>query len=69
MLVSNNINIYSGCKVGAGAVVVKDITEPGTYVGVPVRRVNDGERFLILANNDIGLYKFRKELLRKLIKA
>jgi len=38
-VVSNNVNICSGCKVGAGAVVVKDITEPGTYVGVPVRRV------------------------------
>lgn len=38
-VVSNNININSGCKVGAAAVVVKDITEPGTYVGVPVRRV------------------------------
>lgn len=39
-VVSNNVNICSGCKLGAGAVVVKDITEPGTYVGVPVRRVN-----------------------------
>lgn len=38
-IVSNNVNICSGCKVGAGAVVVKDITESGTYVGVPVRRV------------------------------
>jgi len=38
-IVSNNVNIASGCKVGAGAVVVKDITETGTYVGVPVRRV------------------------------
>ncbi|MGO4961250.1 acetyltransferase [Jeotgalibaca porci] len=39
-IVSNNVNICSACKVGAGAVVVKDITEPGTYVGVPVRRVD-----------------------------
>ncbi|HAQ39741.1 MAG TPA: acetyltransferase [Clostridiales bacterium] len=38
-VVSNNINICSGCIVGAGALVVKDITEPGTYVGVPVRRI------------------------------
>jgi sugar O-acyltransferase (sialic acid O-acetyltransferase NeuD family) len=38
-VVSNNVKITSGCKVGAGAVVVKDITEPGTYIGVPVRRV------------------------------
>jgi len=39
-VISNNVNICSSCKVGAGAVVVKDITEPGTYVGVPVRRVD-----------------------------
>jgi sugar O-acyltransferase (sialic acid O-acetyltransferase NeuD family) len=38
-VVSNNLNITSGCKVGAGAVVVKDITEAGTYIGVPARRV------------------------------
>lgn len=38
--VSNNLNITSGCKVGAGAVVVKDITEPGTYVGVPARKID-----------------------------
>ena len=39
-VVSNNVNICSDCKVGAGAVVVKDITEPGTYVGVPVRKID-----------------------------
>lgn len=38
-VVSNNISITNGCKVGAGSVVVKDISEPGVYVGVPVRRV------------------------------
>ena len=38
-IVSNNLNIISSCKVGAGAVVVKDITEAGTYIGVPARRV------------------------------
>jgi sugar O-acyltransferase (sialic acid O-acetyltransferase NeuD family) len=38
-VVSNNITITNGCKVGAGSVVIKDITEPGVYVGVPVRRV------------------------------
>jgi len=39
-VVSNNVNICSGCKVSAGAVVVKDITDPGTYVGVPVRKID-----------------------------
>lgn len=37
--VSNNVSICPGCVIGAGAVVVSDIAEPGTYVGVPVRRV------------------------------
>lgn len=45
--VSNNINITAGCIVGAGAVVVRDITEAGVYIGVPVRRVNDGKDFNI----------------------
>ncbi|MCA0970939.1 acetyltransferase [Halobacillus litoralis] len=38
-VVSNNIAITKWSKVGAGSVVVKDISEPGVYVGVPVRRV------------------------------
>ena len=39
-VVSNNVNICSSCKIGAGAVVFKDIIEPGTYVGVPVRKID-----------------------------
>ncbi|GLB58985.1 acetyltransferase [Cytobacillus sp. NCCP-133] len=38
-VVSNNVNITSGCKVGAGSVVVKSIDRPGTYVGIPVRKI------------------------------
>lgn len=38
-VVSNNINITHSCKIGAGAVVIRDITESRTYVGVPVRRI------------------------------
>ncbi|MBR3972832.1 MAG: acetyltransferase [Oscillospiraceae bacterium] len=37
--VRNNICICDGCVIGAGGAVVKDITEPGTYVGVPVRKM------------------------------
>lgn len=37
--VSNNLKITSGCIIGAGAVVIRDIDEAGTYVGVPVRGV------------------------------
>jgi len=36
--VSNNIDICSDCVIGAGAVVVKDIKEQGTYVGVPAMK-------------------------------
>lgn len=38
--VSNNVTICAGCMIGAGAVVISDIAEPGTYVGVPVRRIH-----------------------------
>jgi|LSQX01.2.fsa_nt_gb sugar O-acyltransferase (sialic acid O-acetyltransferase NeuD family) len=38
-IISNNVNIINDSIIGAGAVVINDITEPGTYVGVPVRRV------------------------------
>ncbi|PYG87163.1 sugar O-acyltransferase (sialic acid O-acetyltransferase NeuD family) [Ruminiclostridium sufflavum DSM 19573] len=38
-IVSNNLNVCSDCKIGAGAVVVKNITEPGVYVGVPARKM------------------------------
>ena len=38
--ISNNINICGDCMIGAGSVIVKDITEPGTYVGVPARRLD-----------------------------
>lgn len=38
-IVSNNVCITSDCKIGGGALVLKDIIESGTYVGVPVRRV------------------------------
>lgn len=38
--VSNNISICDDCIIGAGAVVVKDIKEPGIYVGIPAERLN-----------------------------
>lgn len=38
-VVSNNVNICGDCMIGAGAVVVKNIDRPGTYVGVPARKV------------------------------
>jgi len=39
-IVGNNIGIAFDCIIGAGAVVIKDITESGTYVGVPARMIS-----------------------------
>lgn len=33
----NNLGICPECMIGAGTVVIRDIMEKGTYVGVPVR--------------------------------
>ena len=37
--VVNNILICEESIIGAGSVIIKDIVEPGTYVGVPSKRV------------------------------
>lgn len=37
--VINLVSIVGQCTIGAGSVVVRDITEPGTYVGVPARKI------------------------------
>ena len=37
-VVSNHISICADSLIGAGAVVVRDIERPGTYMGVPARR-------------------------------
>lgn len=39
--VIQGINIASGSYIAAGAVVTKNITEPGTYIGVPARYSNN----------------------------
>lgn len=39
-VISNNVYICDECKIGAGAVVINRITEPGIYLGVPARRLN-----------------------------
>lgn len=33
------LTVCPGCTLGAGAVVVRDITEPGTYVGIPAKKL------------------------------
>lgn len=37
--VRNNVRICGGCTIGAGAAVVKNLTEAGTYAGVPAVRL------------------------------
>ena len=39
VVVKNNINITQKCIIGAGAVVVKDVQQEGTYVGVPANLI------------------------------
>lgn len=38
-VIREGITICDNVIIGAGSVVVKDITEPGTYVGNPVRKI------------------------------
>ena len=38
-VIKNNINICKNCIIGAGATIVKDIKEEGTYVGVPAKKI------------------------------
>lgn len=38
-IVSNNISVGRDIMVGAGSVVVKSIQKPGTYFGVPVKKI------------------------------
>lgn len=38
--VIQGVTICAGTLVGAGATVVKDLTAPGTYAGVPARRLH-----------------------------
>ena len=40
VIVSNNVKICRNCIIGAGAVVIKNIDEVGTYIGVPAKKKN-----------------------------
>lgn len=35
----NNVSITKDCMIGAGTVVVEELVESGTYVGIPARRL------------------------------
>lgn len=49
-IISNNININAESIIGAGSVVIKDIMEPGVYVGVPVKKIKDLNQTSITVN-------------------
>jgi sugar O-acyltransferase (sialic acid O-acetyltransferase NeuD family) len=34
-----NVSVCAGAIIGAGAVVLKDIVQPGTYVGIPAKQI------------------------------
>ncbi|WP_192036936.1 NeuD/PglB/VioB family sugar acetyltransferase [Halomonas sp. YLGW01] len=36
----HSVRVCAGCLIGAGATVTRDIVMPGTYVGVPARRIS-----------------------------
>lgn len=38
--VNNGVKICSNCMIGAGSVVVRDIKQSGTYVGVPSKKIS-----------------------------
>ena len=40
-MVNNNLSVCDDCLVGSGAAVVRNISEPGTYIGIPARRKTD----------------------------
>lgn len=62
----DHIQIGRDCVIGAGAVVIKSIPNNTRCYGVPAKK-KKSKTILILANHDLGLYKFRKELIVALI--
>jgi sugar O-acyltransferase (sialic acid O-acetyltransferase NeuD family) len=62
-VIKNGIKICDDVIIGAGGVVVKDITEPGIYVGNPVERLD--RRYLKSIELDIKLLRHDTDLLIK----
>lgn len=39
-IISNNLIVTRNCVIGAGSLVIKDIMESGTYIGIPAKQIN-----------------------------
>lgn len=63
---SDHVNVCSDVTLGGRTGVTKDITEPGTYWGTPVRPFNDELRSIALARKIPSLFDRVKELERRL---
>lgn len=63
--VSNNVNICGYCTIGAGTIVIKNIEETGTYVGIPAKIIEkDGQddmEKLTLKNKLGGVFHLHKK--------
>lgn len=46
--ISNSVNICSDVVIGAGAVVIKDIKDSGTYIGVPVKKMDKKSKSVLI---------------------
>jgi sugar O-acyltransferase (sialic acid O-acetyltransferase NeuD family) len=53
-VIRNGITICDDVIIGAGSVVVKDITEPGTYVGSPAIRIDKRPKYM--THEDVSKY-------------
>lgn len=41
--INNNIAICNKCLIGSGAVVINHIDKPGTYIGMPAKRIKEDD--------------------------
>ncbi|MBT3368491.1 MAG: hypothetical protein HN416_15180 [Nitrospina sp.] len=72
-ILGSQVSIVAGVKtvpqvvVGAGAVVVKDILEPGVYIGFPARKISDlSEEYRIEEPENSGRIYLEGEILHHL---
>lgn len=40
-MILGNVTVCDGCRIGAGAIVLNDLSESGTYVGQPAHKVGN----------------------------